>query len=246
MNRIWLNAHVQAAELIRYPSFTVPSAGLPVISYLIFGLPQVHRDVHAANGILLAFAAFAVLGIAMFQFGVGIAADRASAWERYLRTLHAGPGERFAARTLVALAFSVLCLTPLVLLAWLVSPVNMTIAEQARGLLAILLGSVPLALFGIMLGYLLSERAALPVTNLVFLPLSYAGGLFGVTGSQLPSLARRISPWLPTRQWSDIVTGFGLSGQLPVRQVIALTAYGAGFAAVSIWAYRRDETRQYR
>ena len=34
---------------------------------------------------------FAVIGVAFFQFGVGIAVDRASPWEAYLRTLPVGP-----------------------------------------------------------------------------------------------------------------------------------------------------------
>ncbi|MCW2491240.1 MAG: type transport system permease protein, partial [Frankiales bacterium] len=63
MTLIGLNARIQLAELIRYPAFTVPSIGLPLVSYLIFGLPQVGDNVHAANAILIGFAAFAVLGI---------------------------------------------------------------------------------------------------------------------------------------------------------------------------------------
>jgi ABC-2 type transport system permease protein len=207
---------------------------------------RVHGNSSAANAILIAFGAFAVLGIAMFQFGVGIASDRASAWERYVRTLPSSAGVRFTARTLVALAFNLASVVPLIAVATLLTPVRLDLLTWIRVLLALLVGAVPLALLGIMLGYLLSERGALPVTNLIFLPLSYAGGLFGSGADQLPRFAARISPWLPTRQWSDLITGFGLNGQLPTRQLVYLAGYGALFGVLAIVGYRRDETRQYR
>jgi ABC-2 type transport system permease protein len=246
MRNVWLNARIQFAELVRYPAFTVPSLALPLISYLIFGVSQIRGDRNAAAVVLVAFGAFAILGIAMFQFGVGIAADRASAWERFVRTLPSSAGTRFAARTTVALAFSLASLMPLLLVGLLVTPVSLELGVWLRVLVVLLLGSIPLALMGIMLGYLLSERGALPVTNLIFLPLSYAGGLFGSRVTELPAFAARISPWLPTRQWSDLVVGYGLGGRWPVHQTLALAGYGVLFAALAIVGYRRDETRQYR
>jgi ABC-2 type transport system permease protein len=244
--RVSLNARVQLEELARYPAFVAPSLGLPLVSYLIFGLPHVHGDAGIAGRTLASFAAFAVLGIAMFQFGVGIASDRGTAWERWVRTLPSSAGERFAARTLVALLFSLAALVPLVVLAVLSTPVQLGAATWLRLLIALLAGSIPLGLLGIMLGYLLSERGALPVTNLLFLPMAWAGGLFGDDAVDLPSAVGRVSPWLPTRQWSDVVLGFGLHGSLPGHQVLALVGYGIAFAGLAVLGYRRDELRQYR
>lgn len=245
MTLLILNARIQFAELIRYPAFTIPSIGLPLVSYLIFGLPNVSdRDDRAAS-IMVAFAAFAILGIAMFQFGVGIAADRTSAWERYVRTLPSSAGDRFAGRILVALTFSLVSLVPLIAVAVTATQVRLGVVVWIRVLGCLLVGSIPLGLLGIMLGYLLSERGALPVTNLIFLPLSYAGGLFGTTPRALPTVAARISPWLPTRQWSDLIVGFGLHGHLPAHQTAALLGWGLCFAVLAVIGYRRDETRQY-
>jgi ABC-2 type transport system permease protein len=246
MTLVWLNARIQFEELIRYPSFTVPSIGLPLISYFIFGLPQVRSQPMAAQQILVAFTAFALLGIAMFQFGVGIASDRATPWERYVRTLPSSASVRFTARIFVALAFGMASVLPLIAVAVLVTPIQLDAVSWLRIGAVLVLGAIPLALLGIMLGYLLSERGALPVTNLIFLPLSYAGGLFGTSTSSLPGVAARISPWLPTRQWSDLLLGYGLAGQFPLRQAIYLLSYGACFAALAVLGYRRDETRAYR
>src|SRR5205823_2952433 len=72
--RIWINARMQFDELAHIPAFTVPSMGLPLVAYVTFGLPTIHGDARLAAGVFAGFAAFAFLGIVMFQFGVGIAA----------------------------------------------------------------------------------------------------------------------------------------------------------------------------
>jgi ABC-2 type transport system permease protein len=196
--------------------------------------------------VFVGFGAFALLGIVMFQFGVGIAADRASAWERFVRTLPSSAAERFVARLLVALVFGALALIPVTCCAVLATPLHLDALTWVRVLVSLLAGAVPLGLLGIMLGYLLNERGALPITNLLYLPLSYLGGLFTARPDDLPALAQRVAPWLPTRQWGELLIGFGLGGQVPVHAVLALAGYGALFAALAVFGYRRDEQRQYR
>ncbi|SHG04596.1 ABC-2 type transport system permease protein [Jatrophihabitans endophyticus] len=244
--RVLLNARLQWDELVHLPAVTVPSLALPLVTYLIFGAPNVHGSSAAAAGALVGFAGFALLGIVMFQFGVGIAADRESPWERYVRTLPAGPGQRFAARLLVALGFGVAALVPLCVCAVLVTPVDLDVAAWLRVIGCLLVGAVPLGLLGIMLGYLFSERGALPLTNLLYLPLSYAGGLFNTRPDDLPRVVAAVSPWLPTRQWSDLLLYYGLGGVWPTGQSLALAGYAVAFAVLAVVGYRRDEQRQYR
>jgi ABC-2 type transport system permease protein len=246
VSHVLLNARIQLDELAHIPAFTVPSLGLPLITYLIFGLPDVHGDPRTAAGVFVGFGAFALLGIVMFQFGVGIAADRMSAWERFVRTLPSSAAERFVARLLVALVFGALALIPVTCCAVLITPLRLDVLTWVRVLVALLAGAVPLGLLGIMLGYLLNERGALPITNLLYLPLSYLGGLFTARPDDLPTLARRVAPWLPTRQWGEILIDFGLGGQVPAHAVLALAGYGALFGALAVFGYRRDEQRQYR
>lgn len=243
--RVAASARIQLDELAHIPAFTVPSLGLPVVSYLVFGLPQVHSR-HVAAGVFAGFAAFAMLGIVMFQFGVGIAADRASPWDRFVRTLPTTAGERFVARLLVALLFGFASLVPLAACASVVSPLRLDGPTWARLVIALFAGAIPLGLLGIMLGYAVHERGALPLTNLIYLPLAYAGGLFSAGPASLPRFARAVSPWLPTRQWSDLVLGYGLGGHLPLRAVAGLAAFAVVFGLLATLAYRRDEIRSYR
>ena len=139
--------------------------------------------------------------VAFFQFGVGIAAGRATPWESYLRTLPVTPGH----------GWRDVCSPP--------SPsaprrrhrrsrrddrLRGGAARLAvRGLVVgLLLGSMPFAFLGIALGYWLSPRAALPVANLLFLPLAIAGSLWARPDDGVPHEADVASQLLPTRAGS--------------------------------------------
>jgi ABC-2 type transport system permease protein len=246
VRQMWINAQIQFQELVRLPAFTAPTLGLPLITYAIFGLPAVRGDSDAAAAVYVGFAAFALLGIVMFQFGVGIAADRSSPWERYVRTLPSSDIERFVARLVVALGFGIASVLPVTLCALAATPLSLTATDWVRIAFSLTAGAIPLGLLGIMLGYLLPERGALPVTNLIYLPLAFVGGLFSPTTNDLPALVRQIAPWLPTRQWSELLVQFGLRGRFPVHAVAGLAGYAALFAAVALVGYRRDEQKQYR
>src|SRR5207245_5830724 len=89
-------AYVKARtlELARLPAFTIPTVVFPAVLYLAVAGRR-HGD---AAVVTAGFAAIAVLGVAFFQFGVGIASERISPWERYLRSLPAGPVPRIGGR----------------------------------------------------------------------------------------------------------------------------------------------------
>lgn len=235
---------VQVLELARLPSFAAPSFALPALAFLLFGLPQVQGAQARANYLVTSFVAFAVLGIVMFQFGVGIAVDRDGPWERLLRTLPWSPAGRLVARLVVAMTFAVVAAVPVVVLGVVATPLSLTLLQAVRVVLAICLGVVPLGLLGFALGYLLSPKGALPVTNLLYLPLAYAGGMFG-TSDGLPTAVSRLRHWVPTGQWNAIIQQFGLGGSLPVGDVLGLLAWGGLFAGLTVIGYRRDETTNY-
>src|SRR5262249_56168337 len=98
-----VHARAMTVELLRYPAYLVPTLLLPSVFFLFFVSPGRQGDAAVR---MATFAGFAVIGVAFFQFGVGIAIDRASPWEAYLRTLPAGPVVRLGARLVSAAGFA--------------------------------------------------------------------------------------------------------------------------------------------
>ena len=73
-----LLAHVRLIllDLLRSPSYLVPAIVFPAMFYSLFGLSYARHDTPTANLVMTSYVAFAIVGVTLFQFGVGIAAER--------------------------------------------------------------------------------------------------------------------------------------------------------------------------
>ena len=241
MKLVAAHMRAQTLELFRYPAFSVPTLLFPTLLFVLFGIPQANGD---AGAVAAGFAAVAVLGVAFFQFGVGIAAERASPWEAFLRTLPVSAAVRFAARVLAALVFAAASATLLLLVAVGTTAFSLAPGRWLALAAALVVGAIPFALFGIALGYWARPKAALPLANLLFLPLSFLGGLWSGPG-RLPGDLEEISRVLPTRQWGEIGWVAVGTGTLQLAPLLALTGYALVFGGAALWGYRRDEGERY-
>jgi ABC-2 type transport system permease protein len=229
-------------ELARYPGFSVPTLAFPALLFVFFVVP---RETPRPEVYLASYAAFAVLGVAFFQFGVGLANERASPWEAYLRTLPAPVAIRFGARVASALVFAAASAGVVVAVAVATTGASLPLARWLALAVVLAIGAIPLALLGIAIGYWSSPRAALPIANLVYLALAFGGGLW--TGPQeLPGALERVSWVLPTRLWGEALWDAVLRGEVAAAAWAGLAAYGAAFGLFASWGYRRDEGQRFR
>ena len=238
-----LHARSATLELLRLPAYLVPTLAFPLLFFLVFAAPNV--DAAEADIAAVLFAGFAVIGVALFQFGVGIANERVSPWESYLRTLPIDPPIRFAGRVLSACVFGFAAAATVVAGALATTPVSLPPGRWIALAFVLALGVAPFALLGIALGYLASPRGALPIANLVYLGLSYAGGLW-TTPTDLPDRVAAISPYLPTRGFADALIGVAVGRPWQWRAWTSLAVFTLVFASVAVWGYRRDEGQRFR
>ena len=237
-------AHTRALtlELLRQPAYLVPTLAFPAVFFLFFAAPAtgVAADVRMAT-----FAGFAAIGVAFFQFGVGIAVERSSPWETYVRTLPVTAAVRLAARLLSAAGFAAAAATVVVAVAIAATPASLSPARWLALAAALVAGTAPFALLGVAIGYWAPPRAALPLANLLYLVLSYAGGLW-FRPERLPRVVEAVSPFLPTHALADVLAAAAVGAGPPWRPWAALAAFAALFAIAAVWGYRRDEGRRYR
>ena len=241
MKLVLVHARAATLELLRYPAFSVPTLAFPALFFLLFVASRGDRD---ATLLLASFAGFAVLAVAFFQFGVGIASERESAWERFVRTLPLPVGVRLAARLVSGMAFGLATAGLVAATAVASTDARLTSSRWAALGAALALGAVPFALLGIALGYWASPRGALPAANLLYLVLSFVGGLW-TTPAKLPSGIESLSPLVPTRQFGNVLWG-AVEGHLwRAADWLLLLAWSVLFAGLAVWGYRRDEGRRY-
>jgi ABC-2 type transport system permease protein len=241
MRLLLVHARALTLELVRYPAYVVPTLILPAVFFLFFVAPA---SAQGATARMATFAGFAVIGVAFFQFGVGIAIDRGQPWEAYLRTLPVGPLVRLAARLVSAALFASAAAALLIATALVVSDASLHSPRWIGLAVVLLLGTIPFALLGIALGYWVPARGALPIANLLYLVLSYAGGLWIRPGG-LPRVVQTISPYLPTRALSDALVATALGTGLRVGSWLSLAGFALLFAWLAAIGYRRDEGRRY-
>lgn len=242
MTLVWAHARAETAQLLRYPSYSLPTLALPALFMLLFGRQLVAGE---PERLLAGFAATAVLMVTFFQFGVGIAAGRTTPWEIYVRTLPVGAGRRLAARILSALFFAAGSVAVVCAVGFGAYHAWPGFAHFLALVLGLLLGGIPFALLGIALGYWFPPRAALPAANLVYLPLAIGGALW----RRMDDAPRGIdvaSQALPTRSWIEVLDPLTTGhGTVPLHHLAALAAWGVVFGLLAMAGYRRDEGERF-
>ncbi len=236
-------AKVETIEYGRYTPYSIPTLAFPAVLMLLFGQQLVEDE---PERMVAGFAATALITVSLFQFGVGIATGRVTPWESYVRTLPATATTRIAGRILSALVFAVATVVVVMVVGVAVYGAGFAPWRFVALILALLLGSVPFGLAGIALGYWLPPRSAMPIANIIVIPLIIAGFLWTRPPDDFPRTADLVSQLVPTRSWAEVLDSVSTGDHpLPLHHVAALAGWTVVFFALAWWGYRRDEGEQF-
>ncbi|MCL6527032.1 MAG: ABC transporter permease [Thermaceae bacterium] len=243
MNLVLAQYKANLLSLSRNPGYFVGSIVFPAVFFLFFGPPNA-KDGLSANLIMGSFMIFAVMGSLFFGFAVGIANDRASSWSIYERTLPGSPLAQMVSRVLNGFTFAALAGLVLAVAAHLTTPAYLSSLAWGRLILALLVGALPISLLGFTIGYFASPKGAGTLAQLLYLPLSFLGGLW-VPPDQLPAVLQKISTHTPTRLWGELVWPAVTGGTWEARAFIGLATYTVLFGVLAAWGYRRDQGQRF-
>lgn len=236
-------AKAETIQYGRYTPYSVPTLALPAVLMLIFGHQVVDDE---PERMVAGFAATALITVSLFQFGVGIAMSRTTPWESFVRTLPATPAARITGRILAALVFAVATVVVVMVVGASVYGAGFAPWRFGAVLVALLLGSVPFGLAGIALGYWLPPRSAMPVANIVIIPVIVVGFLWTRPPDDFPRSADIASQLTPTRSWAEVLDAVSTGDHpLPLHHVAALVGWAVVFFALARWGYRRDQGEQF-
>ncbi|BCJ59073.1 ABC transporter permease [Micromonospora endophytica] len=238
------HARYQLLETVRIPIAIVGSAFFPAASMLFFVVPFAGKDPVGATFATASMVTFAVMSANIFQYGIGVAEDRAQPWDPFTRTLPAGPAPRFAGRIMAGLVITYLSLIPVVIIAATLTEARITPGKFLLALVTVGVTSVPFTLMGLSIGYALPSKAAIVVAQLIFFPLAFGGGLLSAP-DQAPGFIQAIAPYLPTRGAAELM--WAAVGDYAVNplSLVMLGVWLVVLAALAAWAYRRDEGRRF-
>ncbi|WP_298802091.1 ABC transporter permease [uncultured Pseudokineococcus sp.] len=241
-----LHTRAQLLETVRVPIAVIGTVVFPTLTMLFFVVPQPFADDPAqATAATAQISLFAVMSVCLFTYGVGVAEDRALPWDSYLRTLPVGAGPRLAGRLLNGLAFALVSLVPLVVVAWLLTAAALPADRLVLTAGALAVAALPMLGLGLWIGYGMSTKAALAVAQVLLLPLAFGGGLF-LPPEMFPGWLDAVSTWLPTRAGRDLVVSATTGADLPGTTWPVLAVWTLLTAVLAVRAYRRDEGRRFR
>lgn len=240
MNAFMSESGAEVLKALRAPEFLLPTMLMPVAFYSLFAIVLPGTNDNAAY-LLATFGVFAVMGPAVFGFGVAVANERERGWLDIKRASPASGASYIGAKLMSTLIFGALSLALIYTIGGFVGGVAMPRATWLAMLAVHLGGAIPFALIGLTLGFLFNANGAIAITNIVFLALSALGGLW-IPVMVFPSAMQTFAHFLPSFHLSELALAVsGAGGDRPVAMHVAVIAImTALFAASALWAWKRQ------
>ena len=241
-----LEAKYEFLKQVRMPAYAIPAITFPVMFYLLFGVMfgggRPAGGTTVATYMLATYGTFGVIGCALFGFGVGVAVERGQGWMTLKRATPMPPFAYFVAKLAMATLFGAIIVSLLSIVGVVLGGVRLPTGTWVRLVLTLTAGTIPFSALGLALGYLGGPNSAPAIVNLVYLPLSFASGLW-IPIEMLPGFIKSVAPFLPPYHLAQLAlaavgAGRGAPAWSHVVALAGFTAIGLGLAAI---AYRRDE-----
>ena len=203
-------ARYEFIRLLRTRSFSFSIVGFPVVFYLFFGIIMNHGQqigaISVAKYVLASYAVFGMVGAALFGIGVGLAADLAAGWLDLKRASPMPPLAYVLAKCCSAVFFGILIVSLLALIGITLGHVSLTFVECARMFALTVVGVIPFVSMGLALALLVPFSSAPGITNMIYLPMSFCGGLW-VPLMFLPHFMQTIAVLMPTYHLGQLMLG---------------------------------------
>ncbi len=234
---------------LRIPRYSLSVVLFPLMFYVLFGLVMGRQsvgDVSMARYLIPTYGTFGVMGAALFGTAAGLAADRGLGWMQVKRASPMPPFAYFLAKVVMSLIFSATVVLLLLLLGVCFGGVRLPLLNAAELVGILLAGSIPFCAMGLAIGYFMGPNSAPAVLNLVYLPLSFASGLW-IPFMFLPRFVQRIAVFLPPYHLAELSLNAVRTG--PQEANWTHWELLIGFALICLGVarigFQRDENKLY-
>jgi ABC-2 type transport system permease protein len=247
LSHIYFNeASFELLKLSRNRSYLFSMIGFPVIFYLLFGVTNKNSVFHGhtiARYLLAGYSCFGAMGSSLFGIGAGLAFERGHGWLEMKRASPMPAAAYLLAKLCVSITFAVGITILLIILGTALAGVQISVIEGLRLLSVIAAGVLPFASLGLVIGLLMPSNAAPGVINLIYLPLSFCGGLW-MPIEALPHWLQLIAHGLPSFWFARLaLRTLGYSDSSAVLAWALLASYTVVFLLAAAFIFRRQEAQ---
>ena len=245
-NTYRLETKYEFLKLLRTRSFSLSIIGFPVMFYLLFGVANKHAfdgGIHVAKYMLGGYACFGLIGAALFGIGVGLSSELAAGWLELKRSSPMPVASYLLAKCLAAVAFGIIIVGLLTTIGVTLGGVVLTSTELVRMGGMTIVGSVSFASMGLFVAMVVPANAAPGVANLIYLPMSFCGGLW-IPLQYLPHWLQKIAPMMPTYHLAQLmlsVYGYQQPGSSMMSHWNAIAGFTMLMLGFSWLVFQRNE-----
>jgi len=246
LNIFLTEVRYEFVRALRTKAYSLSVIGFPIIFYLFFGLlmnrNQVHNGLSVSINMLAGYAVFGAIGSSLFGIGVGLSGDLSAGWLELKRASPMPPVAYLLAKCVTAMAFATIIVTVLTLMGIAFAGVHITPFQYLHMVSLIVIGSIPFAAMGLVLALVAPFNAAPGIANMIYLPMSFLGGLW-VPIEILPKFLQDFAPVLPTYHLKQLMLGvfnYSNAGKTTTH-VLALAAFTAVMIFCAGYLFNRRE-----
>jgi len=241
-------ARLELLRAFRNRRFVMLSVAIPTVFYLLYsGVLKDTGDTPAIGGLpwstyfMVSMAGYGAI-IASLLGAQAIATERQQGWTRLLHITPLRPSLYALTKLAVSWLLTIPAIALVTLAGVVVNHASIGAPELLATVLALALGALPFAAFGVLIGYSFEPATAQALAMISSLSLALLGGLWAPV-STFPDTIATIAKVLPSYRYADLGRTVA-AGQLPdLADVSILAAYGIVIGALVFWRYRTDEQR---
>jgi len=234
---------------LRIPRYSFSVILFPLMFYVLFGLVMGRQSIGSVSTskyLIATYGTFGVMGASLFGVAASLAAERGLGWLQVKRASPMPPFAYFAAKVVMSTIFSATVVLLLLLLAVCFGGVRLVLPETVKLVSTLVAGSIPFSALGLAIGYFMGPNSAPAVINLIYLPLSFASGLW-IPFPFLPRMVQRIAVFLPPYHLAQLALDILRAGQQDSswthwRFLIGFALICLGVARIG---FQRDEAKMY-
>ena len=239
---------LELLRVVRDARYLALAVGAPIGFYLLFATlfgnqPVPPGQLKGTVGIMVAMAAYGAMWAVLSATGPRIAQEREIGWFGQLRAMPVRAYQVLTAKVVASLALALPALVGVCVTAVVFKDVRLS-AWQWVALVAVMwVGSVPFAMLGLAIGYLIGSDASFALSYGIYVAMSAVGGLW-VPPFVMPAGMQSVAHALPSYQLAEL--GWRIAaGHVPhLGGVLVLLAWTVGAAGLAVAGYRRPRLRR--
>jgi ABC-2 type transport system permease protein len=225
---------------LRFVFFTL---AWPLILFFTVAGPQRHHTFDGVAFPLYFMTGMAVMGtmIAVVSNGARIAAERSVGWTRQLRITPLRASAYFSAKVACGYLMALITIVAM-FLAGTALGVRLSAGEWLTVTGLLLIGLIPIALLGLVLGHLLTPDSLAPAVGGVVTLFALLGGAYGfliATSGPLFDVMKALPSYWLVQAGKTALGG----GSWPAEGWIVIAIWTAVLAPIALLVYRRDTSQ---